>query len=172
MNRKDKEQVVSELRKKFVTAKAIVFTNYKGLNVEEMSGLRSMLKQSNIEYRIIKNRLAKIAAEETPVKTSKDIFAGPLGIAISYDDPVLLPKKVFDFAKQNEKFKVIKGIIEGQTCSGSDLKSISELPSREVLLSRLVGTMAAPLSNLASGLRGTISRLAYALHALKEKKAE
>ncbi|MDH3879515.1 MAG: 50S ribosomal protein L10, partial [Desulfobacterales bacterium] len=101
LNRTEKAQVVSELQKKFESAKGIVFTDYRGLNVEEITGLRDSLRESALEYRVVKNSLARIAAEGTPVDQAKDILAGPIGIAVGYDDPVLVVKKVLAFNKSN-----------------------------------------------------------------------
>lgn len=101
----------------------------------------------------------------------KDTFAGPVGIAIGFDDPALLAKKVLEFAKGNEKLKVSGGIIEGRVCEADTIKAISELPSRETLLSTIVGTMQAPLSKLAAALNATMSQFAFAVMALKDKKS-
>jgi large subunit ribosomal protein L10 len=170
LNREEKVRVVSELREKFNKAKGVVFTDYRGLNVEEMTGLRSTLRSAAIEYRVVKNTLAKRAAEGTPVDAAKDIFSGPIGIAVGYDDPVLLAKKVLEFSKSNEKLEVKGGVIEGDVCTVEQIKAISELPPREVQLSMLASAMQSPLSKFASMLNATISRFIYALEALKNKK--
>lgn len=100
------------------------------------------------------------------------LFSGPVGVAIGYDDPVLLAKKVLEFGKSNEKLKIRGGTIEGEICGFEDLKVISDLPSREVQLSILVGAMQSPLSGLAGLLSATLTRFAYALESLKEKRGE
>ncbi|MEW6003480.1 MAG: 50S ribosomal protein L10, partial [Nitrospirota bacterium] len=102
-----------ELREDFGKSKAVIFTDYRGLTVAELSELRRLLKESNFEYRVVKNTLAKIATENTPVSIAKDHFKGPVGIAISYDDPVLIARKIFEYSKKNEKLRVDSAIIEG-----------------------------------------------------------
>lgn len=170
LNKEEKKQVVSELQDKFEKAKGVVFTDYRGLNVEEISNLRNSLRSAALEYKVIKNTLAKIAAEGTPVDAAREIMSGPIGVAVGFDDPVLLVKKVLEFSKSNEKLEIKGGIIEGGLCSAEQIKAISALPPREVQLSMLVGAMQSPLSKLAGLLNSTVVQLAYALEALKNKK--
>ncbi|RJQ54769.1 MAG: 50S ribosomal protein L10 [Nitrospiraceae bacterium] len=172
LKKEEKSQVVSELQGKFQKAKGVVFTDYRGLNVEEISGLRNGLRSAALEYKVVKNTLAKIAAEGTPVSAAKDSFTGPVGIAIGYDDPVLLVKKVLEYNRTNEKLQIKGGVIEGGFCSVDVLKKISELPPREVQLSMLAGTLQAPASKFARLLNATLVRFAYAVEALKQKRGE
>lgn len=170
LNKEEKIRVVSELQGKFQKAKGVVFTDYRGLNVEEITGLRNSLRSASVEYKVVKNTLAKIAAEGTSVSTAKDSFSGPVGIAIGYDDPVLLVKKVLEYSKTNEKLKIKGGVIEGSACTLDALKTISGLPPREVLLSMLAGVMQAPAGKFARLLNATLSRFIYAMEALKNKR--
>jgi large subunit ribosomal protein L10 len=139
------------------------------LTVAELSELRRLLRDGNFEYRIVKNTLAKIASQHTPVAVAKDSFKGPVGIAISYDDPVLTVKKILEYSKKNEKLKVNSGVIEGRFCASDDLRTVAEIPPRNVLLSMLAGAIQAPLSKLAGVLNATVSSFTYAMHALKDK---
>ncbi len=170
LNRTEKAQLVSELKEKFENAKGIVFTDYRGLNVEEITDLRNSLRASALEYRVVKNTLARIAAEGTPVDKAKDIIAGPIGMAVGYDDPVLVVKKVLEFNKTNDKLEVKGGVVEGNVFAFDQLKTIAKLPPKEVQLSMLAGAMQAPATKLAGLLSSTVTRLAYALEALKDKK--
>jgi large subunit ribosomal protein L10 len=124
-----------------------------------------------LEYKVVKNTLAKRASEGTSVEMAKEGFTGPVGIAISYDDPISLAKKILEFTRVNEKLKIKGGIIEGKTCKTDDIKAISELPSRETLLAMFIGAMQSPLSKLASILNATVARFSYALEAIKNKKS-
>ena len=170
MTKEEKSRVISELQGKFEKAKGIVFTDYRGLNVEEISGLRNSLREAELEYRVVKNTLARRAAEGTPVDAAKDYFTGPIGIAVGFDDPVLVAKRVIEFRKSNDKLEIKGGIIEGGVCTAEQIKTISELPSREVQLSMLVGAMQSPLSKFAGALNATLSQFIYAMEALKDKK--
>ena len=149
-----------------------MFTDYRGLTVAELSDLRRMLREGNFEYKVVKNTLAKIAAEGTSVSAAKDSFRGPVGIAISYDDPVLTVKKVLEYSKKNNKLKVGVGLVEGAVCSSDELKAVGELPPKNVLLSMMAGVFQAPLTKMAQLFNATISSTAYALEALKNKKGQ
>lgn len=120
---------------------------------------------------MVKNTLAKIASEGTPVFNAKDSFKGPVGIAISYDDPVLTVKKILEYSKKNNKLKVNVGLIEGTVCASDDLKAFALLPPKDVLLSMVAGGFKAPLNKLARALNATLSKFVYMLEAIKNKKS-
>ncbi|MCG6552136.1 MAG: 50S ribosomal protein L10 [Candidatus Magnetominusculus sp. LBB02] len=173
MNKKEKEAAVANLNEKFARAKAVVLTDYKGMTVEELSALRVSLRTSAVEYKVVKNTLAKIAAVGTSVETTQDVFTGTVGVAIGYDDPAIVPKRIFESAKgKDAKLKVLGGFVEGKLYNATDLKKIADLPPKEVLLSQIAGCFSAPMSKMASLLNATISKMAHALVALKEKKSE
>jgi len=170
LKRQEKTRVVEELHSKFESARGIVFTDYRGLNVAEMTALRDSLREASLEYRVVKNTLARLAADGTQVEAAKDVFTGPVGIAVGYDDPVVLVKKVLDFSKENEKFEVKAGVIEGSLCTPEQLKTISKLPPRDIQLAMLAGAMKAPVTKLACALNATVTRFAHALEALRQKR--
>jgi large subunit ribosomal protein L10 len=171
LNRIEKEQVIQELKEGFNRAKAIVFTDYRGLTVADLSDLRGLLREGKFEYKIVKNTLAKIASEGTSVFAAKDAFKGPVGIAISYDDPVLALKKILEYSKKNDKLKVSIGLIEGSVYASQDLKAVADLPPRNVLLATMAGGFKSPLNKLGWLLNATLSGLVNALEALKDKKS-
>jgi ribosomal protein L10 len=140
------------------------------LTVAELSELRGLLREGNFEYRVVKNTLARIASEGTAVSAAKDSFRGPVGIAMSYGDPVLTVKKILEYSKKNDKLKVGIGLIEGSVCEPADLKTVAELPPKNVLLSIMAGSFKAPLTKLACGLNATLTKFAYVLNALKNKR--
>lgn len=142
------------------------------MTVAELTALRGLLRKSSLEYSIVKNTLAKIAAKDTDISVAADVFKGPIGIAIGYDDPVLAVKKVLEFTKTNEKLQVRGAVVEGRFCDPKEMKAIADLPSREVLLSMLAGVFQAPASKMARALSATVTNFAYALEALKNKKGE
>jgi large subunit ribosomal protein L10 len=148
----------------------VVFTDYRGLTVAELSELRHLLREVNFEYKVVKNTLAKIASEGTSVAVAKESFKGPVGIAIGYDDPVLTVKKVLEYSKKNEKLKVAAGLVEGSLCVSDDLKAVADLPPKNVLLSVMAGGFMSPLNKLASLLNATLSGFVNGLEALKNKK--
>lgn len=140
------------------------------MTVAELSDLRRSLRNGNFHYRVVKNTLAKKASQGTPVSAAQDSFKGPVGITISYDDPVLTVKKILEYSKSNEKLKVYNGIIEGRFCTADELKAVAALPPRNVLLSMLVGALQAPLSKLSGAINATISSFVYVMNALSDKR--
>ncbi|MDX9715599.1 MAG: 50S ribosomal protein L10 [Dissulfurispiraceae bacterium] len=170
--KQQKSQQLKELSEKFTASKAVLVTEYKGLTVAEVSVLRQQVKEVGGEYKVFKNTLSFIASKGTNAEAAQDLFVGPTGLAFGYDDPVAVAKKVLEFAGKNEKLKIKSGIIEGKLFSAADLKAISALPAKPVLLSMLAGAMQAPASKLAAALNATVAQLAYALEAVKNKKAE
>jgi large subunit ribosomal protein L10 len=140
------------------------------MTVAELSDLRKLLRSGGIEYRIVKNTLAKIASQDTPVAVAKDAFKGPIAVAIGYEDPVSAAKKVIEFSKKNEKLKLLGGVIEGSFFGKQEVRAVADLPPKEVLLSMMAGTFQAPASKLAAALAATVSSFAYAMNSLKTEK--
>ena len=165
-----KSDLIKDYQQTFESSVGIIFTHYKGMTVSEITELRSQLRENSLTLMVIKNTLARKAAKNTPVEGAEDVLQGPVAIATSADDPVILAKKILGYSEKNEKLEIKGGVIEGKVCNTGDLKALSKLPSREVLLATMAGTFQSPLSQLARLLNATITRFAYALEAFKEKK--
>jgi ribosomal protein L10 len=148
----------------------LLFTDYRGLTVAELSEFRNLLRQGDIRYRVVKNTLAIIASQGTSVSVARDSFKGPVGIVISYDDPVLTAKRVLEYSKKNQKLKISSGIIEGRFCMLDDIKAVAELPSRNVLLSIIAGSLQASIGKFGAALSATINSFIHAMEALKQQK--
>ena len=148
----------------------MIFTDYRGLTVAELSDLRSLLREKGILYKVVKNTLATIASRGTSVSVAQDSFKGPVGIVISYDDPVMTAKRILEYSKKNEKLKVRSGIIEGKLCMLDDIKAVAELPSRKVLLSMIAGSLQASIGKFGAALSATINSFIHAMEALKTKR--
>lgn len=140
------------------------------MTVAELSELRRLLKDNNFEYKIVKNTLAKLASAQTPISTARDSFKGPVGIAVSYDDPISAIKRVLEYSKKNDKLKVSGGVIEGILCASDELKAYAEIPPRNVLLSMFANGLQSPLSKFSFALHATICKFIYVLEAIKTKK--
>ena len=140
------------------------------MTVAELTNLRRLLKSSSLEYSVVKNTLAHIASKDTGMAAATDSLKGPVGIAIGYDDPVLVLKKVLEFKKTNEKLQIKGAVVEGKFCGPDAVKEIADLPSREILLSMLAGAFQAPSSKLARALSATVTTFAYAMESLKSTK--
>lgn len=171
MNRDNKEQLVSDLAQKLAAAKASFLADYRGLNVEQVNKLRNELRGAGAEYQVVKNTLLRLAAKGTASECLDPYLAGPTAIAIAPTDPVAPAKVLAEFAKANAKFELKGGALEGKVLSIADIQALAELPSREVLLAKLLGSLNAPASNFVGVLAAIPRSLVQVLAAIQDKKA-
>jgi large subunit ribosomal protein L10 len=170
VNLEQKKQIVETLHQKFLDAKVVIVTDYKGLDVSAMNALRRKLRESDIEYKVVKNTLLIRAAEDTNAALIKESFTGPSAVALSYDDPVA-PAKIFtDFIKEHKALEVKVGVMNKTVLDMSAIKALSVLPSREVLLAKLLSAVNGVPTAFVRVLNQIPSQLLNVLTALKEKK--
>ena len=160
-----KEATVAELRDILSRATMTVVADYRGLTVGDLQGLRTTLRPLNGEARVAKNTLTAIAAREAGVPELEGQLAGPTMLVVSYEDPVPVAKAVRDFARTTRILTVRGGLSGKRLVNAEQIGAIATLPSREVLLGRVVGQLQAPLYGLVSVLSGTIRQFAYVLQA-------
>jgi len=169
---KQKQEVVNTISSKMKAAKAIVFADYRGLTVEQDTQLRSELRNAGVEYKVVKNTLTRFAARENGLDGLDEFFNGPTAMASSESDPVAPAKILCEFAKKNNKLELKVGVVEGRIIDVNGMKALAELPSKEVLLARVLGGLNAPISGLVNVLNGNIRGLVVALNAIAEQKAK
>ncbi|MDD3840700.1 MAG: 50S ribosomal protein L10 [Clostridia bacterium] len=169
-NRELKEQVVRDLKEKINNASCVIFTDYKGLTVEEDTDLRKRFRESNVEYRVVKNTLAKLAIQDSDYDDVVNALEGPTSIAIGLDDPVAPAKVLNKFINEYKKMQVKVGIVDGKIVGVDDIKALADLPPREVLIAKALAGMNSPITGLVNVMQGTIRNLVYALNAVKDKK--
>ncbi|MCF8044180.1 MAG: 50S ribosomal protein L10 [Desulfarculaceae bacterium] len=172
MNREQKEAVVSQVSERLSRARAVVLTDFRGLKVEQMTELRHQLREKGLDYLVVKNTLLRLAASGTPTEALLEGLEGPNGMAVGYDDPVDLAKVLTEFAKTNPKFEVRKGLLEGTVIDTAQVEALSKLPSREVLLAQLLGTMNAVPQGMVTVMAGIVRSLLNVLKAIEDQKAE
>lgn len=168
--RPEKIAVVDEVREKMETADAAVVTEYRGLTVTEMAGLRKSLKALGGDFKVFKNTLVRRAIAGTSSEGLGEHLQGPTAIAFIDGDVSTVAKALRDFAKENPALIIKGGVLEGSTLSASDLKALADLPSRDVLLARFAGLLASPMQQFASLLKAVPQNLAYGLSALIETR--
>ena len=169
--RLEKEKKVAEIKEDLSRARIIVLTDFRGLNVAQMNKLRRTLQQDGVKYRVVKNTLTKIAAGETGLDDLKEYLEGPMGIAYGFDDPLEPVKTLVKFAKENsDKFSLKGGVLESRVLDVDSLKQLADLPPKEVLLSRTLGSLQAPLSAFVNVLQANIRNLVYVLQAVHDQK--
>ena len=165
MNRKEKEQTISDLSKKIEGYRAAVLTHYRGLNVEQINHLRKRLREEKVSYHVIKNTLMKLASKGTDLEKLNDYFEGPTAIAITHGDPILLAKILSEFVKTQPSFGIKVGLIEGRIAPPEEVKALATMPSREVLLAQLLATIQTPASQLLGTILITFQEFLSVLEA-------
>lgn len=171
MNKDSKAQVIAELAAKLASAKATYVADYRGLNVEQVNDLRGKLRNAGAEYQVVKNTLLHLAAKDTPQACLDPFLAGPTALAIAAGDPVAPAKVLSDFAKANAKFELKGGALEGRVLSVAEIVALADLPSREVLLAKMLGSMSAPATNFVGVLAAVPRSLVQVLAAIQDQKA-
>jgi large subunit ribosomal protein L10 len=166
----EKIKIAEDLKEKFSKSKVVIVTDYKGMNVTTINALRRKLRDVEIEYRVVKNTLLIRASEDTDVATIKEFFKGPSAVAISYDDPVMPAKVLTEFANENKNLTIKAGVMGNRLLDINDIKSLSSLPSREVLLSQVLSAMNGVPTAFVRVLSGTIGQFLNVLTAIKDQK--
>jgi large subunit ribosomal protein L10 len=165
-----KKKIVQELHDKFARSKIVIVTDYKGLNVTTIDHLRRRLREAGIEYRVVKNSLLVRASDKTDVAAIKDYFVGPSAVALSYDDPVAPAKLLTEFAKEYDKLEIKGGVLNGKALDPNAVKSLSALPSREVLLGQFLSVLVGVPTSMVRALNNVPQRLLNVMLAVKEQK--
>jgi large subunit ribosomal protein L10 len=172
MQRSEKETVVQDVTEIFEKAKSIFVTDYEGLTVEKISVLRQKCRASAVEYRVVKNTLAKRAADKAGKSEINPYFKGPSAIAYSFEDASAPARIIKEFFKENQKPKVRFSLFEGQFYGPEKLDEIAALPPRNVLIARVLGGFNAPIQGLVGTLSGILSKLVRTLDAVRESKSK
>ena len=170
MDRTQKAEVIDQLNKQFGAAGVVVVARYQGMTVADMSKLRSQMRAVGASFKISKNRLAKRAAEGTMAKPMQDLLKGPTGIAIS-SDPIAAPKAAFEYAKTNDKFVILGGVVGNQFLDKKGIEALASLPSLNELRARLAGMLKQPATKVASVLQAPAGQLARVVGAYAKKSA-
>lgn len=171
MNRDSKQELVTEMHESLVKAKAVFLADFRGMNVTQATNLRNELRNASVEYKVFKNTLLDRAAKDTQVEAISPFLAGPTAIAISYDDPVAAAKVLTKFAKDPQgKFVLKAGVLSGKLMDVKQIQALADLPSREVLIAKMLGSMQAPATNFVGVLAALPGALVRALDAIRAKK--
>lgn len=159
-----KQATVEELTERFSQATIAITTTYQGLPVPVMSDMRQKLRERGLEYRVVKNTLASIAADMAGRQGYKEILKGPTAVALGFGDPVEAAKALDEVVRAGRlNISIIGGVMDGQVLSSAEVTRLAALPPRAELLARLVGQMQAPITRLVSTLAAPLSSLASVL---------
>jgi len=163
---------VEELKQKMAGARAIFLADFTGLDVASVTDLRRKLRQASAEYEVVKNRLAKRAAQAAGLSGLDEFFSGPTAIALAKGDPVEPAKILQKFIDGGGKIAIKSGLVDGQVLSPERVKELSALPARDQLLARVAMAVQSPLSGLARALAGLLRNLVGAVAAIEKKQRE
>ena len=169
LNLEQKQAVVSEVAAKLADAQALIVAEYRGLDVARVTQLRARARKSGLYLRVLKNTLARRAVKGTPFEPLSDQLVGPLMYGIA-SDPVAGAKVLADFARENELFVIRGGAMPGSRMSDKDVKALAQLPSREELLAKLLGTMQAPVAKLVRTMNEVPGKFVRTLAAYRDSK--
>jgi large subunit ribosomal protein L10 len=167
-----KQAAVAELKEALSASNATIVADYRGLTVSDIQAVRRALRNDGITYRVVKNRLAKIAATQAGREELNDLLDGPTGLAMGAGDEVTLARVFLDAIRPYKTIVVRGGVVGAARIDADSITRLSLLPSREVLLAQLAGGMASPLSTMASLFAAPLRNLGYALSQLADKKEQ
>lgn len=170
LDRQSKEQVVAELHDKLQKVKLAVLAGYTGMNVEKITALRNELRSSGTEFRVIKNTLLRIASEETDFYGLRDHLKGALAVAMAYGDAAGPTKVLVEFAKKNPELNIQVGMLNGRLLTRADLDALANLPSKEVLVAKLLSVLVGPQAALVNVLAAVPRSFVQVLDAYRAKK--
>ncbi|WP_047154542.1 50S ribosomal protein L10 [Aneurinibacillus tyrosinisolvens] len=151
--REEKSQVVSEIAEKLRASKSTVLTDYRGLNVAQVTQLRKLCREAGVDFKVYKNTLARRATAEVGLTELDEMLTGPTAIAFSTEDEMAAAKILSDFAKTNDALEIKGGVMEGKAMTADEVKAIASLPNREGLLSMLLSVLQAPMRNFALAVK-------------------
>jgi ribosomal protein L10 len=160
-----KAESVLALRERLGTCRTAVLTEYRGLTVRQLSDLRKQLKAASAEYKVVKNRLAKLAVKDSPLDPLAGHLKGPTGLVIAREDPVGVAKALQAFVRTTPVFAIKVGMVEGKVLEPTELRALADLPSKEVLRAQVVGAIQGPMSQLITLLQAPQAELLRVLEA-------
>jgi large subunit ribosomal protein L10 len=166
-----KKKVVDELKEKLAKSNLLVLSDYKGFSVKDLTQLRRRFRPADSELKVLKNTLVKRAVNDAGYQGLDQHLEGSTVVLLGYGDPVAPLKVLVDHLKEIEKGEIRAGVVDGAVFGQKELQAIAKLPSREVLIAKVVGGMKSPLYGLVNALNGPLRKLVYALNAIKEKKS-
>lgn len=169
LNLDEKKAIVAEVSAHVAKAQAIIMAEYRGMEVSQMTQLRAKAREAGIYFRVVKNSLVRRAVKDTPYAALADHMVGPLAYGIS-SDPIAAAKVLHEFSRDNEKLVIKVGAMGEKIMLLEDVKALATLPSRDELLSKLLGTMQAPIAKFVRTLNEVPSKFVRGLAAVRDSK--
>ena len=161
---------MQRLKKLLASSKATILVDFCGLTVAQDTALRRKMREAGVTYVVVKNTLLRIAAQEAGIEGLEPVLEKNTAIAVAPEDPVSVAKIVSEFAKENKALVIKAGVLDGKVIDEAAIKALAELPPKEVLIAKMLGSMNAPISGFVNVLQGTIRNVVYALEAVRKQK--
>ncbi len=172
MDKEQKKAFVEYMQERLTKAETAILADYRGLNVEMMTQLRAQMREAGVEFRVIKNTLTKLAVKDTQMAALADFLVGPTAIAMHETDPVAPAKILVDFKKANKMPEIKGGVLDGRKLDIAEVEALAKMPSKEQMLGKLAGGLAAGPSKLASLMASPAREMVGLLNALKEQREQ
>jgi len=170
LTKEQKKELVKKLSKEITDSKSVIICDFKGLTVAEISELRKNLREHKATMQVMKKTLIQHALKDASIEMDIKNLEGQIAIIHGGEDEVSPSKVAYDFSKDHESLKILKGVLEQKELAGEEMIMLAKLPSKEELLTKVVGSIKAPISGLVNVLSGTTRNLVYVLSAIKESK--
>jgi len=168
LTKTQKQKIISDLKDKVARQKAIVFADFQGLKVKDLTQLRKEMKKNEGELKVAKKTLVSKVFQEKKINLDLKKLSGEIVLGFGYQDEVLPFKTIYNFSRDHENLKILGGLIGGELVEQEKAVLLGQLPAKEELLARLIGSISAPLSGIVNVLQGNIKGLVYALSAIKK----
>ncbi|NQU83473.1 MAG: 50S ribosomal protein L10 [Parcubacteria group bacterium] len=168
--KEQKKKVVKDLTEKFSKMKSLVFLRYEGLKVKDIEDFRKKCKEADVEYTVVKKTLMEIALKNAGIEVDHKEIEGNFGVVIGLNDEVLPAKTAYDYAKKNEAAEIAGGIVWGKIADKAMILQLAQLPSKEELLAKVVGSINAPIYGFVNVMAGNLRGLVQVLNSIKENK--
>ncbi len=172
LTRAQKAEIVKSLKEKFLKSEGVFVTSFKGFTATESNEIRKLIREKGGEVKIAKNTLIRIASQETPYQAVNDYVEGPTALVFAYQDPVEIAKVLNDFIKDHPSLQLKGFVIQGKGYEAEAIENLVKLPSKQVLLAQVLGTLQAPIANFVGVLSAVIRNFLYVLKAIEQKKGE
>ncbi len=166
-----KSEKIDEIKAKIEKAQVAIITEYKGLTVEEITNLRRSIQKDGGDYMVTKNTLTKIAVKGTEYEALADKMVGPIALAFGFNDPVTPAKAVTKFIKDTKKCEILGAVLDGKLLSVEETKALANLPTKEELFAKMLGSINSPASGLVGCVNGVMAQLTRAMAAVRDQKA-
>ncbi len=166
-----KKTVVAEIKEKLERAQSVVLIDYRGLTVLEVTDLRNQFRKAGVEYAVLKNTMITLAAAELGITGLEEHLKGPTAVAFGFEDPIAPAKIITEYIKKNKKISVKCGMVDNKVIDVAGVTALAELPPREVLIAKMMGSMNAPITGFVGVLSGVLRKFVYAVEAVRKQKA-